>query len=75
MRTPAETVGERDNTCADPAMKTLKEDEEALAAMKDAVASSWKQMDLSASAKKRFQDVVRRGLKEILADIPVLPPP
>ena len=43
MRTPAETVGERDNTCADPAMKTLKEDEEALAAMKDAVASSWKQ--------------------------------
>eukprot|EP00434_Breviolum_minutum_P020530 symbB.v1.2.018103.t1/scaffold1432.1/size120878/7 len=35
------------------------EDEEALAAMKDAVASSWKQMDLSASAKKRFQDVVR----------------
>ena len=64
----------RGHMCS-PAMKTLKEDEEALAAMKDAVASSWKQIDLSTSAKKRFQDVVRHGLKQIIADISVMPPP
>lgn len=35
------------------------EDIEALTAMEDAVASSWKQIDLSESAKRRLQDVVR----------------
>ena len=43
------------------------EDIEALTAMEDAVASSWKQIDLSESAKRRLQDVVRSPPQMCLA--------